>query len=223
MKKYIIIGCGRVGRQLAYNLYKQGHVVTIIDPNIEAFNHLPPDFRGRTIEDDALAEGVLQRAGIEDADGLVAATSSDTVNAVVGHIARSVYGLSNVIVRNYHPDKRVMMDAFGLQYINSTAWGSQKIEEMLFTEDIHTIFSAGNGEIEIYEVIVSLAWDGRTVQSLLEGISPIMAVTLTHAGNASIPTLETTLHNNDVLTVAASLQAIETLHTRLKAGKEQEA
>ncbi|GAB4528893.1 MAG: TrkA family potassium uptake protein [Anaerolineales bacterium] len=223
MKKYIIVGCGRVGTQLAYRLFKQGHTVTIIDQDIQAFNRLPADFRGRTIEDNVLGEGVLQRAGIEQADGLAAVTNSDTVNAVVGHVARNTFGLSNVIVRNYRPEKRAMMDAFGLQYVNSTAWGSQKIEEMLFTDDIRTIFSAGNGEIEMYEILISSEWQGKSVRALLEDITPVLAVALTRSGTAFIPAAEHTLQNGDVLTVAASLTAIEALHDRLKTASTKEA
>jgi trk system potassium uptake protein len=44
----IVIGCGRVGAELAYRLYKKGHRVTVIDKVDSAFANLPPDFRGRT-------------------------------------------------------------------------------------------------------------------------------------------------------------------------------
>ncbi|MDD5370504.1 MAG: NAD-binding protein, partial [Anaerolineaceae bacterium] len=48
--KVIIVGCGRLGIELAYRLYQGGHDVSVIDAVSAAFNNLPPDFQGRTIE-----------------------------------------------------------------------------------------------------------------------------------------------------------------------------
>jgi trk system potassium uptake protein TrkA len=100
----IVVGCGRLGAELAYRLYQKGHRVTVIDQVMNAFNNLPSDFLGRTIEGEVLNKGVLQRAGIEHADGLAVVTNSDSLNAVVAHIAHSEYNLTNVVVRNYDPN-----------------------------------------------------------------------------------------------------------------------
>ncbi|MBU0494614.1 MAG: TrkA family potassium uptake protein [Chloroflexi bacterium] len=132
----IVIGCGRVGAQLAYRLYQQGHKV-VVDPVAEAFENLPADFRGRTVEGEVLNQDVLRRAGIEQADGLAAVTSLDPVNAVVAHVARTVYHVPTVVVRNYNPRWRVIHEAFGLPVISSTSWGAQRIEELLTQGDGH--------------------------------------------------------------------------------------
>ena len=81
----IVVGCGRVGAELAYRLYKNDHRVTVVDYTETAFHNLPHDFRGRTIVGEALNQNVLLRAGIEHADALAVVTNSDTVNAVVAH------------------------------------------------------------------------------------------------------------------------------------------
>ena len=49
----IVVGCGRVGAELAYCLFKSGHQVVVVDSNKESFNRLDPDFRGRTLEGEA--------------------------------------------------------------------------------------------------------------------------------------------------------------------------
>ena len=46
---FFIIGCGRVGSELAFRLYKNGHKVVVVDKNRDALNGLPPEFRGRTL------------------------------------------------------------------------------------------------------------------------------------------------------------------------------
>ncbi len=128
---FIIVGCGRVGSELAYDLYKRGHQVTVVDHVGSSFQHLDPDYRGRTIEAEVLAEGVLVRAGIEQAQGLAAVTNSDSVNAVVCHVARTVFHVPHVVARNYDPRWRPVHEALGLTVVSSTAWGAQRIEELL--------------------------------------------------------------------------------------------
>ena len=115
----IVVGCGRVGAELAYRLFKGGHQVTIVDSNRQVFNRLHPDFRGRTLEGEGLAENVLDRAGIKEADGLAAVTNSDTLNAVVAHTARIYYHVPVVVARNYDPNLRPVIESFGLQTVSS--------------------------------------------------------------------------------------------------------
>ena len=102
---FIVVGCGRVGAELAYHLFSGGHQVVVVDSQKEAFNRLHPDFRGRTLEGEGLAESVLERAGIREADGLAAVTNSDTLNAVVAHTALKFYNVPNVVARNYDPNQ----------------------------------------------------------------------------------------------------------------------
>src|SRR5258708_38920266 len=123
----IVVGCGRVGAELAFRLYQRGHQVAVIDQVGSSFANLDPDYRGRTIEGEVLSHDVLVRAGIEEADGLTAVTNSDSVNAVVGHMARDVYKVHNVGVRNYDPRWLPMHEAFGLQVASSTAWAAQSL------------------------------------------------------------------------------------------------
>jgi len=127
----IIVGCGRVGAELALILGRGGHDVTVIDHVGSSFSHLDPAYRGRTIEAEPLGEGVLEKAGVREAQALAAVTNSDAVNAVVAHVARTVYGVPNVVTRNYDPRWRVLHEAMGLTAVSSTAWGAQRIEELL--------------------------------------------------------------------------------------------
>jgi trk system potassium uptake protein TrkA len=210
----IVVGCGRVGAELAYRLYQRGYQVTVVDQVASAFDSLPPDFRGRMLEGEVLAQDVLHRAGIEQADALAAVTSSDSLNAVVAHVARTVYHVPNVVVRNYDPRWRPLYEAFGLQVVSPASWGAQRIEELLYPAHAHTVFSAGNGEVEIYEVAVPESWHSRSLHDLLtEG--QCVAVALTRAGRAMLPSSGTRLEAGDVLHVSATLEGIEALQSRL--------
>jgi len=211
----IVVGCGRVGSELAYGLYKKGHEVAVIDHIGGSFSHLPPDYRGRTIEGEVLSEDVLKRTGVEEADGLAAVTNSDSVNAVVGHVARTVYNVRNVVVRNYDPRWRELHETFGLQVVSSTAWGAQRIEELLSDPSGHALLSAGNGEVEIYEIALPVTWDGRRVEELLPTGGECIAAAVTRAGKALLPSPEMMLETGDVVHVSATLVGMEGLRRRV--------
>jgi trk system potassium uptake protein TrkA len=210
----IIVGCGRVGSELATLLSARGHEVTIIDHVGSSFSHLDPAWRGRTIEAEATAEGVLERAGVERADALASVTNSDAVNAVVAHVARTVYEVPSVVSRNYDPRWRPLHEAMGLRTVSSTAWGAQRLEELLESRRVRPVFSAGNGEVELYELDVPEAWDGRSLVELVGGVA-CQVVSLTHAGRASLPGPGAALHTGDLVHVGASLDGAGELRRRL--------
>jgi trk system potassium uptake protein TrkA len=207
--KVIIVGCGRLGVTLAYNLYKNGQEVSVVDAVAAALNNLPADFNGRTQEGDALNQDVLERAGIKTCDALAAVTNSDALNVVVSHIARVCYSVPTVIARNYDPLMRPVFEAFGVQVVSSTAWGAQRVEELLYRFGVKTVFSAGNGEIEIYELTLPDHWDGHPVKDLIP-CNDCRPIALTHAGKAQLPEPDLIVHTGDVLTVAATFDGIET-------------
>jgi len=211
----IVVGCGRVGSELAFILGRRGRDVTVIDHVGSSFSHLDPAYRGRTIEAEPLAEGVLEKAGIREAQALAAVTNSDAVNAVVAHVARTVYRVPNVVARNYDPRWRALHEAMGLQSVSSTAWGAQRIEELLESTRLRAVFSAGNGEVELYEVAVPERWAGRTLAQLVDGIA-CSPVSLTHGGRASLPEPGRVLAAGDVVHVAAAIEGADLLGRRLQ-------
>ena len=214
---FVIVGCGRVGAELAYRLFKNGHQIVVVDNNKNAFNRIHPDFRGRTVEGEALSVDTLTRADMDKADGIAVVTNSDTMNAVIGHTIRVHYpNVKHVIVRNYDPAMRDMLEAFGLQIVSSTAWGAERVQELLIDPSFRAVFSAGNGEIELYEIFITPKWDGKTISELTEGFADIICAALTRAGRAELPTAATMLKNGDVLTVSTTLNGVKILRSRIQ-------
>jgi trk system potassium uptake protein TrkA len=213
----IVIGCGRVGGELAYRLFKNGHKVTVVDQTSNSFTTLPIDFLGRTIEGEAMNQEILHRAGIETADGVAVVTSSDTLNVIVAHIARSVYNVPSVVSRNYDPSVRSLHEAFGLQVISSSSWGAQRIEEMLYHQEMRTVFSAGNGEVEIYEVGVPSTFEGKSLGELIPSLN-CCPVSLTRVGKAMLADSTTVLQQGDILLLSATMHGIEEVRRRIHAG-----
>lgn len=215
----IVVGCGRMGAELAHRLYEQGSQVVVIDQSTTSFDNLHPDFRGRTIEGDGLAQDVLNRAGIEQADGVAIVTNSDVVNAVIGHVAKTVYHIPKVIVRNYDARWQPLHDAFGSPVISSTVWGARRIEELLYHEEVRTVFSTGNGEISLYEFVAPESCQGCGLLELFpEELCRVMAVTRT--GHAMLPADDLELQAGDVIHLSATPDNMAILRDRLSPKQE---
>lgn len=218
--RVIVIGCGRLGSDISYRLFKRGHDVSVIDSMAAAFNNLPADFQGRTIEGDALNQEVLHRAGAEHADALCTVSTSDALNAVVGRIGKVIFEIPIVVARNYDPNLLDIFEVFDIQTISSTSWGSQRMEEMIYHSEIQMVFSAGNGEVEIYELLIPHLWDGKPFEDLL-GCDECIPVSVTRAGKALMPTRETRLRKGDVVLISATFDGIRGLRERLTKIKEE--
>lgn len=212
----IIVGCGRSGAALAYRLFQAGHLVSVVDRNKQSFANLPSDFTGRVHEGDALSQDVLVRAGVEHADGLAAVTSSDSVNLVAGRVAKELFHVPNVVVRNYEHRYRRLYEDFGLQVVSSIFWGAQRMEEMLSEKGMHTVFSAGNGEVEIYELLVTSEFEGKNLEDVLSQ-SECVTVSLTRAGVALIPNKDLILKEDDIVHISATFNGINCLREKMAA------
>lgn len=127
--KIIIMGCGRVGAQLAVLLQSDGHKVTVVDRDAASFQKLPPDFGGTALLGNALDEEVLKRAGIEEADAFVAVTQGDNRNIMAAQIAKHIFNVPKVICRIYDPLRRDIYEMLGLHAISPTTIFAQILRE----------------------------------------------------------------------------------------------
>jgi len=218
--RVIVVGCGRVGSALAYQLYKKGHLVTVIDQKASAFDNLPVDFRGRTIEGDVLSRDVLRRAEIEDADALAAVTSSDSLNALIAHIARTEYQVSKVVSRNYDPRQLLLQKAFDIPVVASASWGVQRIEELFSDTPLRVVLSDSQANFAVYQLEVPEIWHGRSLQELLrESRSNIIA--LRRSGEVLPVSDAQSLETGDLIYLSANPEEIEALRQRLVFQKER--
>jgi trk system potassium uptake protein len=218
--KVIVVGCGRFGVELAYRLHERGDQVAVLDVAPEAFNHLPANFRGRQIEGDALNQDVLQRAGIQEADAVAVVTNSDVVNLVVGRIAQEVYRVPIVIARNYEMFTRSLYELFNIQVVSAASWGTQRVVEMMNHSKAHLVYSAGNGEVGIYEFVIPLEWVGKTLQEVVEPMGG-QPIALTRGGRAIVPEMNTTLNCGDVLSVSTSIESAEIMRHKLNSLRQE--
>jgi trk system potassium uptake protein TrkA len=89
----------------------------------------------------------------------------------------------------------------------------------LYQDHIRTVFSAGNGEVEVYELAVPRQWDGRCLADMLPE-TLCRPIALTRAGQAILAQDDTRLEVGDVVLLSATLEGIELLRQQFPAPEE---
>lgn len=97
--KIIILGAGQVGGTLAENLVGENNDITIVDTNSERLRALQDKYDLRVVNGHGAFPNVLREAGAQDADMLVAVTSSDETNMIACQVAYSLFNTPNKIAR----------------------------------------------------------------------------------------------------------------------------
>ncbi len=208
--KILIIGCGRVGAGLARILVEQGHGVTLVDKNPEAFTRLGEKFKGRTVVGVGFDRQVLEKAGIERVDGLAAVTASDEANVVAARIARDIYHVPRVVARLYDVRQAEIYERLGLQTIAPTSWGVKRIADLLLYSPLDAVHTIGNGQVELVDVEVPPLLVGKTVRELTV-VSEIQVVAISRFNSTFIPTIGTIFQKADMIHLAVHTSSADRL------------
>jgi len=129
--KIVIMGCGRVGAQLASLLEQEGHEITVLDNDAYSFRRLPPDFSGTALLGNGMDEEVLRRAGIEEADVFVAMTQGDNRNVMAAQIAKHIFNVPRVISRIYDPLRQELYDTLGIEAFSPTTIFAELVRDKI--------------------------------------------------------------------------------------------
>ena len=104
MMKIIICGAGQVGSSIAQQLAREGNEVTIIDQNAELISDINDKFEVKAIKGYASHPDVLAKAGLAEADMIIAVTCSDEVNMIACQVAYTLFKVPVKIARVRHRD-----------------------------------------------------------------------------------------------------------------------
>ena len=127
----VIVGCGRLGSNIANSISDDGNDVIVIDKNRDAFRRLSSGFGGYTIVGDCTDLSVLEEAELKKADVLVAVTNEDSVNIMVSELAKGHYGVKDVVTRIYDPERSCALKDSGIQMVCPSLLTATAIETIL--------------------------------------------------------------------------------------------
>lgn len=216
--KVIIMGCGRVGEQVARIMSDEGHSVAVIDYDERALARLGPNFKGQTVTGIGFDQKVLISAGIEQADAFAAASSSDNANIVAARLARNVFHIPKVVARLYDPRRAEIYRRLGLVTISSTTWGARRIHELLTHASLDPVMTFGNGEVALIEMEAPPRLVGRTVNNLTVP-GEINVTAITRQGKAFLPALGAEFRAGDVVHLTVLAAAMERIEEMLGLGE----
>jgi len=205
----IVVGCGRVGSQLAGLLSVEGHNVTVIDKDGDAFRRLGTTFNGVTVRGLGFDEDVLAEAGITECDSFAAVTDLDNTNLMAAEVARKIFGVKHVVARLYNPVRERTYQQLGLDYVCGTTLVAENLLDKIKSGHGHHLSALGN--IEIVEFKANRDADSRAVHEIEAGIQ-CRIVAISRGKTNFIPDANSPLQAGDI--VVASVR--EDAYTKLE-------
>ncbi|MGK2933543.1 MAG: potassium channel family protein, partial [Solirubrobacterales bacterium] len=115
----IVVGAGKVGVNLTRELLGQGHEVTMIENSRNRYLLVEQELEHNIQYGDASELWVLERAGIERAEMVIAVTGDDEDNILICQVAKDKYNVERIIARVNNPRNRAHFDLLGIKPVVS--------------------------------------------------------------------------------------------------------
>jgi trk system potassium uptake protein len=208
----IIIGCGRVGSELAKLLAGEGHNVVIVDKNQASFERLGGTFNGLTIVGNGYDPNLMKNIGIEKTDAFCAVTNGDNTNLVSAQVAKKIFKVPKVIARVYDPQRANIYSALGLDIISGTILFAAMIRDKII-ESRFSSYLIETKELGVIEIEVKKGLAGKTVQQI--NIPDEFLVTAVRSLNGVlIPGPETVLQEKEILMAVVKVTSLKKIKSK---------
>lgn len=210
----IVVGCGRVGSELAHSLDRRGHSVVVMDKNPRAFRRLPALELGRTVVGSGFDRDRLEEAEVRRAGALAAVTSGDNSNILAARIARETYQIANVVARIYDPRRALIYQRLGIPTVATVTWTTEQVLRRLFPDVTVTEWTDPTGQVVMIERTLPDRWAGHSLDALaLPADARLVAVTRSGAPRLDVAGLIG--QEGDILHLAVRKEALDALERRL--------
>ncbi|MDD5595789.1 MAG: TrkA family potassium uptake protein [Candidatus Omnitrophica bacterium] len=203
----IIVGCGRVGSELAKLLSNEGHNVVIIDKSQAAFERLGGTFNGLTLTGNGFDLELLKQAGIERADSFCAVTNGDNTNLISAQVAKKIFKVPKVIARVYDPQRAHIYAALGLDIISGTILFAAMLRDKII-ESRFSSYLIESKDLSVIEIEVKNTLMGKTIQEI-NMPSEFLVVAIRRLDGVIIPEPQTVLKDKDVLSGVIKVASLE--------------
>jgi len=210
----VVVGCGRVGSELATALERSAHEVAVIDKNERAFRRLPTSFSGKAVTGFGFDRDTLAEAGIENAGAFAAVSNGDNSNILCARIARETYGIEHVVARIYDPRRALIYQRLGIATVATVAWTTDQVLRRLLPAETRHDWVDPSGKVCLVERPIPPGAVGKKLGMLnLPGRFWLTAVS--RLGKAQIVTSDLVGQEGDVLHFVADIGALDELQGHL--------
>lgn len=203
----LIVGGGKVGYNLSEILIEMGNEVMLVENRTERYNFLKKRLEDSVMYGDGTEMYILEQAGIERADVVVAVTGDDEDNIIVSQMAREKYGVQKTIARVNNPRNQQTFDLLGIApTVSSTAAILSLIEhEVVPAERLVHLLSLREQNLEIVEAAVTSKSPaiGKAINEL-DLPQGILIISILRGRQSIVPSGSTVLSEGDrVLAILA--------------------
>jgi trk system potassium uptake protein TrkA len=218
----IVVGCGRVGSELASRLQREGHTVAVVDKNANAFRRLPEPWPGEKIIGFGFDRDDLDRAGIAKAGAVAAVTSGDNTNILTARIARETFEVEHVVARIYDPRRAAIYQRLGIATVATVSWTVDQVARRLIPGEVSSTWTDPTGGINLVEYPLPGPLCGRPVAELADGerYRPVM---LTRGGQARLVGPGVVGQEGDIVHFAVRSDALGDINAKLATAAERVA
>jgi trk system potassium uptake protein TrkA len=213
----IVVGCGRVGSELALTLDRAGHAVAVIDKDRNAFRKLPESWNGRAVVGFGFDRDHLEQAGVHEAQAFAAVTSGDNSNVLSARIARETYQIPNVVARIYDPRRAVIYQRLGIPTVATVTWTTDQVMRRLFPDEFVMEWADPSGKVCLLERDLPDAWAGKKLAGL-EATGLCRLLSVTRSGVARMVRPDVVGQEGDILHVVVEKAHIDELEVVLAGG-----
>lgn len=115
----IVVGAGKVGWNIARELIEKDHEVTLIENDRERYQTVEQELEHNIQYGDASELWVLERAGVQRADMVIAVTGDDEDNMLISQVAKEKYLVDRIIARVNNPRNLEHFELLGVRPVVS--------------------------------------------------------------------------------------------------------
>jgi trk system potassium uptake protein TrkA len=210
----IVVGCGRVGSELAARLEREGHSVAVVDKNSNAFRRLPDPWPGERIVGFGFDRDDLHRAGIDRAGAVAAVTSGDNTNILTARIARETFQVEHVVARIYDPRRAAIYQRLGIATVATVSWTVDQVARRLIPGEVASAWTDPTGDVNLVEYPLPGHLCGRPLSELSDGdrYKPVM---ITRGGKARLAGPSIVGQEGDIVHFAVRTDALAEINAKL--------
>jgi trk system potassium uptake protein TrkA len=199
-----LIGGGKVGSYLAKELFKGGHVITVIEELHHHAEELSDDSKVLVLEGDGTDINLLKAADTDRSDWVLAVTGLDEVNLVACQLALTL-GAKHVLARLNNPLNRPTFEALEIPVVAVTDVMATLISREVEVDEFRHITLLGRGEVSVYEIDVPQGVESVPVAELRLPRGSLL-VALVSGDDVTVPTASTILKPGDQVTAVSSVE-----------------